>query len=99
MNGLRNIKIDIDKTMNTSCDDFFINKEVRNNHIDGSTLLLPRAERIIEQLKGLSPYVEKTLIYQYIGLRNKPESSVFQDLPNLSSHVKDRRKPIKEINL
>lgn len=35
------------------------------------------ADRVIKQLEAVAPYVEKILIYQYIGLMNKPGSKSF----------------------
>lgn len=46
-----------------------------------SALLPAPAKRVIEQLKAISPYVEKIFIYQYIGLMNKAESPVFAGVP------------------
>lgn len=46
-----------------------------------SALLPAEPERVIEQLKAVSPYVEKILIYQYIGLLNHPKSRVFAGRP------------------
>jgi hypothetical protein len=58
-----------------------------------SALLPAPAERIIQQLEAVSPYVEKILIYQYPGMLNKPGSKVFAGHPDsdklyqkLSSH-------------
>lgn len=50
-----------------------------------SALLPACIERVIEQLKAVSPYVEKILIYQYIGLMNKPKSHVFAGTPESAS--------------
>lgn len=42
-----------------------------------SALLPAPYERVVEQLKAVSPYVEKILIYQYIGLINNPNTYTF----------------------
>jgi hypothetical protein len=47
-----------------------------------SALIPAAAERIIGQLKAVSPYVEKIFIYQYIGMVNKPGSEVFAGHPD-----------------
>lgn len=39
------------------------------------------AERVIKQLEAVAPHVEKILIYQYIGLINKPDSKSFAGRP------------------
>jgi hypothetical protein len=47
-----------------------------------SALIPAPAERIIKQLKAVSPFVEKIFIYQYIGLVNKPGTDVFAGPPD-----------------
>jgi hypothetical protein len=50
-----------------------------------SALIPAPAERIIGQLKAVSPYVEKIFIYQYTGMINKPGSDVFAGHPESAS--------------
>lgn len=42
------------------------------------------SQRVIKQLEAVAPYVEKILIYQYIGLINKPDSKSFAGRPQSS---------------
>jgi len=42
-----------------------------------SALLPARFERVLKQMEDISPYVENILIYQYIGMMNKPGSEAF----------------------
>jgi len=47
-----------------------------------SALLPAPPERVKAQLEAVSPYVEKILIYQYLGLLNRPGSEVFAGPPD-----------------
>ncbi len=47
-----------------------------------SPLLPAPAERVISQLEAVSEYVEKIFIYQYIGMLNKPGTSLFTGFDN-----------------
>ena len=47
-----------------------------------SALLPAPWERVVEQLKAVSPFVEKILIYQYIGMINKPGTYTFAGHPD-----------------
>ncbi|RIJ50868.1 DUF4434 domain-containing protein [Maribellus luteus] len=47
-----------------------------------SALLPAPAERVIQQLEAVSPYVEKILIYQYTGMINKTEGPTFAGHPD-----------------
>jgi hypothetical protein len=42
-----------------------------------SALIPASFDRILTQLKDISPYVEHVLIYQYLGMMNKPGSQAF----------------------
>ena len=46
-----------------------------------SALIPAPAERVIKQLEAVSPFVDKILIYQYIGMINKPGTDVFAGHP------------------
>lgn len=47
-----------------------------------SALLPAPWERVVEQLKAVSPFVEKILIYQYMGLINRPATYTFAGHPD-----------------
>lgn len=47
-----------------------------------SALLPAPPERVIGQLEAISPFVEKILIYQYIGMMNAPNSKAFAGHPD-----------------
>ncbi len=47
-----------------------------------SALLPAPAERVIQQLEAVSPYVEKILIYQYTGMINQVEGPTFAGHPD-----------------
>jgi len=47
-----------------------------------SALIPAKMERIERQLKSISPYVEKVLIYEYLGMMNKPGTTAFCGHPD-----------------
>lgn len=47
-----------------------------------SALLPASYDRVVEQLKAVSPYVDKILIYQYMGLINNPHTYTFAGHPD-----------------
>ncbi|MCE5271714.1 DUF4434 domain-containing protein [bacterium] len=59
-----------------------------------SALLPAPPERVKAQLEAVSPYVEKILIYQYLGLLNRPGSEVFAGPPE-SAALYSALKPAK----
>ncbi|MCE5348249.1 MAG: DUF4434 domain-containing protein [Bacteroidales bacterium] len=54
-----------------------------------SALLPAPGERVIRQLEALSPFVEKILIYQYIGMINKPGTNAFAGHPGSEQLYKE----------
>lgn len=54
-----------------------------------SELVSAPSERVIQQLEAVAPFVEKILIYQYIGLVNHPESQSFTGRPQSSRLYRD----------
>jgi hypothetical protein len=48
-----------------------------------------QSERVIGQLEAVAPFVEKILIYQYIGLINKPGSGSFAGRPQTAKLYED----------
>jgi len=47
----------------------------------GSPLLPSSFERVLRQLEAASPWVDNILVYQYLGMMNKPGSTAFAGCP------------------
>jgi hypothetical protein len=47
-----------------------------------SPLLSASSDRVMRQLADITPYVENILVYQYLGMMNKPGSVAFAGHPS-----------------
>lgn len=54
-----------------------------------SALMPASFERVQQQLKAVSPWVDEILVYQYLGLMNKPGSSAFAGSPQSAKLYSD----------
>jgi hypothetical protein len=51
------------------------------DHVYGSALMPAPFDRVRQQLEAVSPWVDEILVYQYLGMMNKPGSAVFAGSP------------------
>ena len=61
-----------------------------------SALLPAKMARIKKQLESISPYVDEVLIYQYIGLMNKPGTTAYCGFPESIKLYDDYKKFLEE---
>ena len=54
-----------------------------------SALMPASFERVQQQLKAVSPFVDEILVYQYLGMMNKPGSSAFAGSPQSTKLYSD----------
>ena len=54
---------------------------VFQGEVYNSALMPAPFERVLEQMKAVSPWVDEILVYQYLGLMNRPGSSAFAGSP------------------
>jgi len=56
-----------------------------------SALMPASFDRIQRQLEAVSPWVDRILVYQYLGMMNKPGSSAFAGCPASTKLYSDYR--------
>lgn len=61
-----------------------------------SALMPAPFERVLQQLKAVSPWVDEILVYQYLGLMNKPRSSAFAGSPQSARLYSDYQTWLKQ---
>ena len=65
----------------------------------GSALVPASFSRVLQQLRNVSPWVERILVYQYLGMMNRPGSKAFAGPPNsvdlYKAYAAWRSKPAK----
>jgi hypothetical protein len=57
-----------------------------------SALVPASFQRVLRQFQAVSPFVENILVYQYLGLMNKPGSAAFAGIPESVDLYTDYRR-------
>lgn len=55
----------------------------------GSALMPASFDRVLRQLEAVSPWVDEILVYQYLGMMNKPGSAAFAGCPQSAKLYSD----------
>jgi hypothetical protein len=62
----------------------------------GSALMPAPFERVVRQLEAVSPWVDQILVYQYLGMMNKPGSEAFAGHPESAKLYSDYQSWLKQ---
>jgi hypothetical protein len=61
----------------------------------GSALMPASFNRVLRQMEAISPWVDQILVYQYLGMMNKPGSTAFAGCPQSAKLYTDYQNWLK----